>query len=103
MRSMAECEYRLMKIARDRNRDGLTTHVLEHEVVLREDNVCAMVYLYFGTPGDNVSEVDVSDIVGIYYDLDAPISEEEFDARGAAAAFEGVVESINNKMAFRVY
>jgi hypothetical protein len=52
MRTRAECEYRLMLIARDRNRDGRTAYVLEHEVVLCEDNVCAMVYLYFGLPGD---------------------------------------------------
>jgi hypothetical protein len=103
MRTRAECEYRLMLIARDRNRDGRTAYVLEHEVVLCEDNVCAMVYLYFGLPGDDPSEADVSDVVGVWYDLDAPISEADFDARGAAAAFEGVVESINNKMAFRVY
>ena len=46
-RSVPECEYRLMKIARDRNKDGRYTHVLEHEVVLCEDRETVMVYLLF--------------------------------------------------------
>jgi hypothetical protein len=54
-------------------------------------------------PSDDVREVDVSDIVGIYYDLDTPIPEEDFDCDAAAAAFAGVVQSINSGQAFRVY
>jgi hypothetical protein len=84
MRSMAECEYRLMLLARDRNREGRATYVLEHEVVLCEDYRTCMVYLSFGLPGDDPRQIDVSDIDAIYYDLDAPISETNFDAAGAA-------------------
>jgi hypothetical protein len=103
MRSIPEAEYLLMKVARDRHRDGCATHVLEHEVVWCKDGTAAMVYLYFGLPGDDVREIDVSDIAAVYYDLDSSISEADFDARGAARSFAGVVESINNKTAFRVY
>jgi hypothetical protein len=52
---------------------------------------------------DDPHEVDVSDIIGIYYDLDHPIHEQDFDAREAARSFEGVVQSINSGVAFRVY
>ena len=100
MRSIAECEYRLMLLARDRNREGRTTRVLSHEVVLCEDYQTCMVYLYFGSPGDDPCEVDVSDIGAIYYDLNEPVR--DFDSAAAAACFAGVVEAINNKMAFRV-
>ena len=50
MRSVTKCEYRLMKIARDRNKDGAVhyTYVLKHEVVLCEDGETVMVYLFFG-------------------------------------------------------
>jgi hypothetical protein len=46
-------------------------------------------------------EVDVSDIAAIFNDLDHPIREQDFDARDAAR-FEGVVQSINSGVAFRV-
>jgi hypothetical protein len=101
MRSIAECGHRLLLLARDRDRNGRSTHVLAHEVVLCEDNQTCMVYFYFGSPGDDVSEVDVSDIVAVYYDLDKPVS--DFDCEAAGASFVGVVQSINDKAAFRVY
>ena len=101
MRSMAECEHRLLLHARDRNRGGRSTHVLAHEVVLCEDYQTCMVYFYYGLPGDDARKVDVSDIVAVYYDLDKPVS--DFDCEAAAASFVGVVQSINDKTAFRVY
>src|SRR4051812_43976897 len=102
-RSVPECEYRLLLIARDRNRDGRYTHVLQHEVVLCEDQQTCMVYLTFGEPDDDPRAADVADIAGIYYDLDHPIREEDFDARAAARSFEGVVQAINSGVAFRAY
>jgi hypothetical protein len=33
--------------------------------VLCEDNSTAMVYAYFGEPDDDVSEIDVGDIIGV--------------------------------------
>ena len=80
-------------------RDGLFTHVLAHEVVLCEDRTSAMVYVYFGAPGDDPGEVDVCDIVGVFYDLDA---EADFDAQEVAASFASTMQSINDKTAFRV-
>jgi hypothetical protein len=53
-----------------------------------------MVYLYFGSPGDDVREIGVEDICGIFYDLDAPVSEPDFDCDAAAAALTNVVASI---------
>src|SRR5262245_10617413 len=100
MRSMVECEHHLLMHARDRHREGRSTHVLAHEVVLCEDYQTCMVYLYFGNPGDDVGEVDVGDIGAKYYDLAEPVR--DFDSRTAAACFAGLVEAINNKTAFRV-
>jgi hypothetical protein len=100
---MAECEYRLLLQSRDRNRDGRSTHVIEHEIVRCEDGTTAMCYLYFGAPGDNPREVDVADIAAAYYDLDKPTSEADFDAQAAARHFVGVVQSINSGVGFRVY
>jgi hypothetical protein len=102
MRNVPEAQYCLMKLARDRDRDGRLTYVLNHEVVLTEDRTAAMVFVYFGSPGDDPGkEVDVGDIVAVFYDLDAPV--DTFDAQAAAAAFVPVVQSINNKTAFRVH
>jgi hypothetical protein len=85
----------------DRERNGQSTHVLAHEVVLCEDNQTCMVYLYFGFPGDDARDADISDIAAIYYDLDKPVS--DFDCEAAAACFVGLVEAINERTAFRVY
>jgi hypothetical protein len=102
-RSVAECEYRLLLQARDRNRDGRSTHVVEHEVCWCEDGQTAMCYLYFGAPGDDPREVEVADIAAAYYSLDYPTSEADFDAQAAARHFVGVVQSINSGVGFRVY
>jgi hypothetical protein len=52
-------------------------------LVLRQVSA-AFSYLYFGSPGDDASEVDVSDIAAVYYDLDEPISSLANFARNAA-------------------
>lgn len=102
MRSVAACQYILLQQARDRQRDGRATHVLDCEVVLCEDLTACMVYLYFGLPGDDACGVDVEDIAAVYYDLAAPISEDAFDARAAAAEFTHIVQQINSGLAHRV-
>jgi hypothetical protein len=61
-----------------------------------------MTYFIFGMPGDDPREADVTDIAAVYYELPGPISEVEFDAREAAAAFEATVTAINNRTAFLV-
>jgi hypothetical protein len=107
MRSIPECEYRLMLLARDRNKDGRPTHVIDCECVLCEDTSegfsTVMTYLTFGAPGDDPKEADVSDIVAIFYELDHIVAEENFDHRAAARQFAPLVQSINDGTAFRVY
>jgi hypothetical protein len=94
MHTIPEAEYKLLIIARDRLRDGRATEVIAHEVVWCEDGLSAMVYLYFGAPGDDPREADVSDIVGCYYDFPTPVAEADFDCVGAVRHFEAVVQSI---------
>ena len=53
VRTIPETQSILLKIARERWREGRTSHVIEHEVVLCEDGTTAMVYFYFGLPGDD--------------------------------------------------
>jgi len=53
VRTVPETQSILLKIARERWREGRTSHVIEHEVVLCEDGTTAMVYFYFGLPGDD--------------------------------------------------
>jgi hypothetical protein len=102
MRSIQECEHRLLCIARDRHRDGRAAHVIDCECVLAEDAATVMVYWIFGLPGDDPCGADVADIAGIYYELPGPIAEADFDACAAAAAFEATVTAINNRTAFLV-
>ena len=49
VRTIPETQSILLKIARERWREGRTSHVIEHEVVLCEDGTTAMVYFYFHT------------------------------------------------------
>lgn len=102
MRSVAECQYRLLTQARDRQRDGRSSHVLSHEVVWCEDGKAAMVYFYFGVPGDDPCGVDVEDIAAAYYSLAEPMSEDAFDAAAAAREFTHIVAQINGGLARRV-
>ncbi len=102
MRSIQECEHRLLCIARDRHRDGRPAHIIDVECVLAEDAETVMTYFIFGMPGDDPCGADVADIAGVYYELPKPIAESDFDAPAAGHAFEATVTAINNWSAFLV-